>query len=134
MDYQRNAHSAHAQRAAAALLIAASCLAGLPAPAGADDGLAGERQTYDSASESWDASLEGGAGNEGAVDVSYTVVADEAPAPAEEEPPASAPGSTLPQTGDSAIPLALAAVSAVCASAAALVARADALRRKEGAR
>lgn len=135
MHAQRETPAPRTGRAAAALAVAV-CLAGAPALALADEGLAPEQQTYDSAEEEWDGSLAGGAGNGGAVDLSYGVVADEKPAP-EEEPPAEATGtagSPLPRTGDPAVTFALAATAAACAGAAGIVASADALRRKEGPR
>lgn len=136
MHAQKKTPDTHAGRTVAAALAVAACLVCAPAPALADEGLAPETQTYDSAGEEWDGLLAGGAGNGGAVDLSYSVVADEAPAP-EEEPPAeaaSASGSPLPRTGDPAVTFALAATAAACAGAAGIVASADALRRKEGPR
>lgn len=139
MHAQRKTPDTHAGRTAAAALAVAACLVCAPAPAFADEGLAPETQTYDSTGEEWDGSLAGGAGNGGAVDLSYSVVADEAPAP-EEEPPAEAAstagsaGTPLPRTGDPTVTFALAATAAACAGAAGIVASADALRRKEGPR
>lgn len=138
MHAQRETPAPHAGRAAAAALAVAACLVSAPAPALADEGLAPEQQTYDSAEEEWGDSLAGGVGNGGAVDLSYSVVADEAPA--SEEPPAesSSPADTalgpLPRTGDPTVTFALAATAAACAGAAGIVASADALRRKEDPR